>query len=360
MDNPMWNAILRWSLSQTDPAAGGAPPPEMSEEDRAFLDKVFKSMVVDVVGRLKRDVMVLNVPESKEGLRRAAEALRGGGAGQEGGREDDDDEEDDGAAARAAEAAKAAESATDDEVSEMVVAQKAAALREVAELCENLDLALDFCKIGGLPPVLAALGSRHEPLPELAAGVLANMAQNNPPVQDRLLEAGALAAMLGVAAAEGAGSGPGALNKALLAVSALVDHHEEAMRRFVGEGGVAMLARLAAAGRPPRVRRKALVVARKVASQRPGALEAFAAAPGALDAVADAVSGEGDDVTTRELAAEIAGDVLAAGVRSDALTAAVRARLDRLRALDTEEDREAHRDELELLVAAASAASPQR
>jgi hypothetical protein len=41
MDNPMYNAILKWSLAQIDTSDPNRPaPPPMDPEKQAFLDKV--------------------------------------------------------------------------------------------------------------------------------------------------------------------------------------------------------------------------------------------------------------------------------------------------------------------------------
>ena len=47
-DYPMWSALLRWSLTQTDGTdEARAPPKAMSAEDREFLAKVMKECTVD-------------------------------------------------------------------------------------------------------------------------------------------------------------------------------------------------------------------------------------------------------------------------------------------------------------------------
>uniref|UniRef100_A0A8C3Y0L8 Uncharacterized protein n=1 Tax=Catharus ustulatus TaxID=91951 RepID=A0A8C3Y0L8_CATUS len=71
------------------------------------------------------------------------------------------------------------------------------ALEELAELCESLDNATDFCSLGGLQAVLGLLGHPWPPLRSGAARVLGACAQNLPGAQSRALALGALPALLG-------------------------------------------------------------------------------------------------------------------------------------------------------------------
>ncbi|XP_046793619.1 hsp70-binding protein 1 [Gallus gallus] len=70
------------------------------------------------------------------------------------------------------------------------------ALEVLAELCESLDNATDFCALGGLEVVLGLLGHPWAPLRAGAARVVGACAQNLPGAQGRALALGALPALL--------------------------------------------------------------------------------------------------------------------------------------------------------------------
>ncbi|OXB51890.1 UNVERIFIED_CONTAM: hypothetical protein H355_001314, partial [Colinus virginianus] len=70
------------------------------------------------------------------------------------------------------------------------------ALEVLAELCESLDNATDFCSLGGLEAMLGLLGHGRAPLRAGAARVLGACAQNLPAAQGRALALGVLPALL--------------------------------------------------------------------------------------------------------------------------------------------------------------------
>ena len=108
-DYPMWSALLRWSLTQTDGTdEARAPPKAMSAEDREFLAKVMKECTVDHAQRIGA----------------CLEAVAAWTAGAPG--------------------------APD-------AAACVAALEEIEYFIEDLDFARDLCKLGGMKVVLDAL-----------------------------------------------------------------------------------------------------------------------------------------------------------------------------------------------------------
>ncbi|OXB51834.1 hypothetical protein ASZ78_005308, partial [Callipepla squamata] len=70
------------------------------------------------------------------------------------------------------------------------------ALEVLAELCESLDNASDFCALGGLEAMLGLLGHPRAPLRAGAARVVGACAQNLPAAQGRALALGVLPVLL--------------------------------------------------------------------------------------------------------------------------------------------------------------------
>ena len=115
------------------------------------------------------------------------------------------------------------------------------------EHCEDIDVACDLSKVGGLPPLLATLrDSPHPTLRALAAGLVATVVQNNPKAQAALLDAGALQAVLHSARHD---PEVAVRSKALLAVSCLVRGCAPAVVAFrLGDGFGALRAALGEEG----------------------------------------------------------------------------------------------------------------
>lgn len=118
------------------------------------------------------------------------------------------------------------------------------ASEEVQDHCEDIDVACDLSKVGGLPPVLVTLrDSPHPSLRALAASLVATVVQNNPKAQSALLDAGALQAVLHSARHD---ADVGVRSKALLAISCLVRGCPPAVTAFrLGDGFGALRAALA-------------------------------------------------------------------------------------------------------------------
>ncbi|XP_072703807.1 hsp70-binding protein 1 [Ciconia boyciana] len=109
------------------------------------------------------------------------------------------------------------------------------ALELLAELCESLDNATDFCALGGLEVVVGLLGHPWAPLRAGAARVVGACAQNLPGAQGRALALGALPALLGGLRGTPTPRAP----CALFAISCLVRAQPEGLEQFerLGAGG---------------------------------------------------------------------------------------------------------------------------
>lgn len=128
-DFPMWNALLRWSLAQGGDGTTETSKEPMSAEDREFLENVMKSMTVDVSKKLGEELQVV---------------VQG----------------------------------TDDD--------RVNALKEIEEMVLDLDIAKDFCKLGGHKTMIEASKSEDERVRIGACGVVAALAQNEPTCQDAI------------------------------------------------------------------------------------------------------------------------------------------------------------------------------
>ncbi|NWY92741.1 HPBP1 protein, partial [Loxia curvirostra] len=122
------------------------------------------------------------------------------------------------------------------------------ALAELAELCESLDNATDFCSLGGLEVVLELLGHRWPPLRAGAARLLGSCAQNLPEAQARALALGALPALLGVLRGD---PDPRVPPAALFAISCLVRAQPEGLQQLEALGGLEVLGGALQSPHPP-------------------------------------------------------------------------------------------------------------
>lgn len=69
-------------------------------------------------------------------------------------------------------------------------------LERIAEFIDNIDIANDFYKIGGFAIFQPCLNSSHSNIRWRIAEIIADLAQNNPFCQDKLLEAGVFPVLL--------------------------------------------------------------------------------------------------------------------------------------------------------------------
>lgn len=71
-----------------------------------------------------------------------------------------------------------------------------AELEKVADLVDNIDLANDFHRVGGFTVLKSCLNSLHSGIRWRTAVLIAELTQNNPYCQEKILEAGLLPILL--------------------------------------------------------------------------------------------------------------------------------------------------------------------
>ena len=302
-----WNAILKWSLAQTDPDASAAPAREIPEADRAWFLEAVASGMVDEIKRMRDITAAIS---SRQAERLDAEELDA----------------------------------------------RVALVEELGDRVCSVDNGGDLHTIGGLRPLVGALASPHARLRAAAAETLAMTVQNHPKAQANALECAAVAPLIAMAKGEGgdqapsdADAGGGATKpssspassepvvpdsnptltcraKALFALSCLTRGCPAAQRAFLLGDGFAVLRDCLRLDRA-RIRTKALHLARHVATTSDDAMAAGINAGIILSAAAALaksvpVPGDGD-----------AGDSSAAGQVREA---ALRTMLDVARCVDFE------------------------
>ncbi|XP_058715705.1 hsp70-binding protein 1 isoform X2 [Poecile atricapillus] len=122
------------------------------------------------------------------------------------------------------------------------------ALAELAELCESLDNAIDFCSLGGLGALLPLLADPRPNFRSGAARALGACAQNLPEAQARALALGALPALLGGLRGD---PHPKAAPALLFAISCLVRAQPRGLQELEALGGLGALGELLGSPQPP-------------------------------------------------------------------------------------------------------------
>lgn len=147
-----WLGLLKWSLSYTDgtrPTSESMTP--LSDEDKAFLEAVMKDGIIDENERMK--IILKDVTEMMEQWRTITKFTE-----------------------------------TEAEDVEKL-------LQELRDIVEQIDYARAFAVMNGLPFLLGCI-QESIGIPMscriLSLGILSTMCQNNPPVQKKMLELGAL------------------------------------------------------------------------------------------------------------------------------------------------------------------------
>lgn len=145
-----WLGLLKWSLTYSD----GTRPTDlspMSKEDREFLEKVMREGIIDENERMK--VILQQVTEQLGKWK-------------------------------------------DNPTDILVEAEErvGSLLQELRDIVEQIDYARAFAALKGIPFLLGCIQEQVIPISTRTAccGIIATMAQHNPPVQKELLEAGAL------------------------------------------------------------------------------------------------------------------------------------------------------------------------
>ena len=151
-----WLGLLKWSLSYADGTKDNSDITPMSDEDKAFLERVMKEGIIDENERMK---FILG--ESSK----AMEFYKARSLGT-----------------------KIADPPISDEALEDL-------LQELRDIVEQIDYARAFCSLKGLPFLIGCV-TEGKAVPEtirvVCMGILSTLCQNNPPVQKELLELGAI------------------------------------------------------------------------------------------------------------------------------------------------------------------------
>ena len=118
----------------------------------------------------------------------------------------------------------------------------------------QIDMANNFHKLGGFVALHACLASPHDELAAGACRIVAELAQNNPYCQEKLMEEQFLSALLKCAEET---SSPGRVLKVLYALSCLSRGFEPARKELASGDGLAAVVRLLQSFRDGRLRAKA-------------------------------------------------------------------------------------------------------
>lgn len=279
----MWNAILQWSMRQTDGTSRNDLKP-LSSEDRAFLDRVFRELVVDPIDKMKQLIVTLKVPDS--GAENIPSVLTPAHALP--------------LALPAPSSASTSTSSTSstpegqvnhstqeirrEDVPELHVLQSAnaeqkqnltadiegkklAALQELDDLVGLIDTAKDFCKLGGLAPLLSLQEHKSVAIRSAALQTLSTVVQNNPHTQEVALNHGALPKLMENLQPN---THEDVIAKTLLALSSLTGSHQAAAEKFIKAGGYQHLLNLLSNPQSSlKVKRKSLFFLQKIWQQPP-------------------------------------------------------------------------------------------
>uniref|UniRef100_A0A6U4VG74 Nucleotide exchange factor Fes1 domain-containing protein n=1 Tax=Hemiselmis andersenii TaxID=464988 RepID=A0A6U4VG74_HEMAN len=190
MDNPMYKALLEWSLKQNDGTRPAAlDPAQLDPEKKAFLERVMSEMVEDESSTMIELVAKLH---SKEDTEEEAEA-------------------------------------------------KVDALEELSDRVDRIDYAITlhaYAK-GFLPVIHLIRDSKHEGVRSKAAELASVCMRNNPDLQLAALEDGGLATIF--QAHGNPENGHNCRAKIVGALSALVQNNKTAEAAFLASGGVEAL-----------------------------------------------------------------------------------------------------------------------
>ncbi|KAK7291575.1 hypothetical protein RIF29_06832 [Crotalaria pallida] len=111
------------------------------------------------------------------------------------------------------------------------------ALEELLELVEPIDNANDLNKLGGLLAVTRELNHSDPGIRTVAAWILGKASQNNPVVQHQVLELGVLSRLMNMVKSNSVEEA----NKAIYAISALIQNNLASQELFYAEAGGLML-----------------------------------------------------------------------------------------------------------------------
>ncbi|ERN07965.1 hypothetical protein AMTRI_Chr08g203650 [Amborella trichopoda] len=202
-DAPKWDALLKWSLAQSD---GTRPARSLSEEDRKWFMEAMETNTVDVIKRMKEITLVMETPE---------QVLEAQG---------------------------------------VTPADLEGMLEELQEHVEAIDMANDLHSIGGLVPLLGYLKNSHAAIRARAAEVVTTIVQNNPRSQQLVMEANGFEPLISAFTSD---PDITVRTKALGAISSLIRHNKPGITAFRLANGYAAL-RDALSSESVRFQRKAL------------------------------------------------------------------------------------------------------
>jgi len=171
-----WLGLLKWTLAHSDGTKpSGDNPASMSDEDRAFLEKVMKEGIVDENERMK--FILKEFSKAMEYYKSQAERPT---------KIDEDEYQNDKVPIDETEALEDL-------------------LQELRDIVEQVDYARAFVSLKGCRFLIGAISATSlssssssnipiipEPIRNMCLGILSTLAQNNSPVQKELLEIGAL------------------------------------------------------------------------------------------------------------------------------------------------------------------------
>jgi len=200
-----WLGLLKWTLAHSDGTKpSGDNPASMSDEDRAFLEKVMKEGIVDENERMK--FILEEFSKAMEYYKNQAERLT----------KIDEDQND---------------KVPNDETEALE-----GLLQELRDIVEQVDYARAFVSLKGCRFLIGAISATSlssssssssipiipEPIRNMCLGILSTLAQNNSPVQKELLEIGALKTLSDMFLLDSTTTSLSTKTKIMQAISAIV------------------------------------------------------------------------------------------------------------------------------------------
>ncbi|CAG9791260.1 unnamed protein product [Diatraea saccharalis] len=220
--------LLRFAMEATkaEDAPGNSELGPMDEERRKFLEEALKSLTVDVAEVIQNAIKVLTDQEKIRNI----------------------------------------------QLGDVLPQDVATSFNNLMEFIDDIDVANDFYKLGGFAIFPVCYGSENEEVRANASWVLAEVCQNNPFCQSRVLECGLLNVLINLLETE---QGT-ALAKCLYAVSCACREYSPCCRELVSQGGCgALSAVLASQDTFPQARTKAAFLIRYLVQHYPDAREEF-------------------------------------------------------------------------------------
>ncbi|XP_026487145.1 hsp70-binding protein 1 [Vanessa tameamea] len=183
--------LLRFAIDATNKTEDDGPTSSavsaLDEERRRFLEEALKSLTVDVPKVLQRGIKILTNVEFIKSV----------------------------------------------QLGQPVPDDIRAAFNNMMEFVDDIDVAMDFQKLGGFAVFPICYGSENEDIRIRTSQLLAEICQNNPHCQERVLEYGLLNVLLHLANSEKGY----ALAKCISAISCTVREYDPGCRELIAQGG---------------------------------------------------------------------------------------------------------------------------